>query len=363
MGQKTHKIGHYASRAIERPKDASKEDILKLYARLKEKENFIGPCVSQEFDGAEEKIDVGGLIELLGSDMSETLIGALKTIEQIAEYKLDGLSKVTPIVLRLLKVNSDENVRYGATKALAKLKDQSVSGELVDTVKHDPSEKVKEGAVKALGSIKANDHFDLVADILNQYWDQSIRVRKAAAFALSRLEPEAALGILTNCILNDPDKDVRREAAESVAVCILKMEKNKADTIAHTIATQIDHKEEPECEVRLSVINAITVAESISCVEPLLVALKEDPNPRVRGQAANALAHFFDPRIEKALIESLDRETDGTKKRIALAVAQYAMKNPLGLHDEVCGALIKIQKLFPRDSYIWKEAVKALPAC
>jgi HEAT repeat protein len=234
--------------------------------------------------------------------------------------------------------------------------------DLIHVIKTDKSEKVREGAVKALGLIKATGCQNYLADILGDIWNQSIRVRRAAAFALGRLDPKVSVDLLSDALINDPDKDVRRESAEAIAICLLKLEKDQVSTIVKAIVSQIDFKTEKDHEVRLSVINAITVAEESGCIDELITSLTKDPSDRVRGKAANALSHFFDPRVEKVLIESLDKEKNGVKKRIALALAHYAMRNPLGLHDEVCSALIYIQKHFPRGSYVWKEAVKALPA-
>lgn len=364
MGKGTSKSAKKTPKAFYRSTEAEKKNILELYARLAGRERYTNREEENEFaDTRRESVEVGDLIAELHSESPEIIIDALKKIEKFSEVESGAVINTLPLVLELLLTNSEEGVRYEAARAIGKIRDDvSVEG-LLHTIYNDPSEKVKEAAVKALGHLKAESCLNRLTEILNDVWNQSIRVRRAAAFSLGRLGPKTTISILCDCLTNDPDCDVRREAAESIAICLLKLEKGEAAAVAQAILTQLNSGTEPEPEVRISVINAITVAESISCIDGLISALKKDPNQRVRGQAAHALAHFFDPRIERALIESLDKEEDGVRKRIALSLAHYAMKNPLSLHDDMCDALIHIQQIFPRGSYIWKEAVKALPAC
>lgn len=364
MGRKNKKVCHCASRAIVRSSEAEKRGILELYARLDGKERPARPEIPFELAGTVEKrADIGSLIEQLMTGSADLLIDALNKLGRMADTNGADLSKALPLVLRILKSNPDEPVRYEATKVISKIKNGRAAEDLIYVIGRDPSEKVKEGAVKALGLIRAEGCFAYLSGLLNDIWNQSIRVRRAAAFAIGRLDPKTSVNILCDSLVNDPDAEVRCEAAESMAICLLKLEKNQAGLIVQAVSSQLDFEVEQAHEVRIAVINAVTVTENSNCIDELIATLKKDPHPRVRGQAAHALAHFFDPRIEKALIQSLDREVDGAKKRIALALAYYAMKNPLGLHDEICDALIKVQKIYPRYSYIWKEAVKALPAC
>lgn len=367
MGEKATKLVHQASRIEGGPAAANfseKEEILKIYSSLREKERFAEKDPSIDFpESGVEKIEVSGLIVELRSNSEEIIIDGFKKLERLAERNVAETNKALPLVIEILMTDPREKIRYEATKAIAKIKNRIAVDALMHAIKMDSSEKVKEGAVKALGLIRAGECTNHLVDILNDVWDQSIRVRKAAAFSLGRLDPKVTVNILCDSLINDPDMDVRCEAAESIAICLLKIEKNQAGLIVKTIVSQLDPEVEAEHEVRIAVINVITVAENLDCTDELIGSLENDPHLRVRGQAAHALAHFFDPRIERALIARLDKEEGGLKKRIALALAQYAMKNPLGLHDEVCDALIHIQEQFPRGSYIWKEAVKALPAC
>lgn len=310
-----------------------------------------------------EDVSIKSIVEQLRSTSSEVIIDGLKTLGHVSEAKNCDFATILPYVILLMKSSDDEDVRYEAARVIGKIKDPDAIGELIFAIRGDSSEKVKEGAVRALGFIKDASCFDYLSGLAADIWEQSIRVRRAAVFSIGHLDHPEVISVLRDILVNDPDSDVRVEAAESMSVCFLKMEKVEVSVIAKTILSQIDHRVESASDVRMALINALTVAEDPACIDDLIAVLKNDPSPRVRGQAANALAHFFDPRVEKALLAALTGENEGIKKRVALAVAYYATRNPLSLHDEMCEALIYIQKIYPRDSYIWKEAIRALPAC
>lgn len=364
MAKSIKKTSHQASKAMEKSAGGAKQDILKLYSHLEiKKNNAMNSSLFKSLGANEKGLGTTDLIEILSSDSTELLLDTLRRFEYIIDDKAIDRSKILPLAIKILRTSSDEQIRYEAARALGKLRNTDACRDLISVIENDPSEKVKEGAVKAIGAIRAKEYFAYLVELLEDVWNRSIRVRRAAAFSLRNMEPSSSIAVLSNALTNDPDSDVRKEAAESIGICLFKTEKNQAGAVARAIISQADFEKEPDAEVRIAVINSVCITEYAECIDDIIVVLKNDPNPRVRGEAAYALSRFFDPRVEKALIESLKSEKDGPQKRIALALAQYAMKNPLCLHDEMCKALIYIQKIFPRDSYIWKESVKALPAC
>ena len=363
VGKKTRKLSHQASRGLSHSSEDERQDILNLYTKIKNKGTVQEEEIPFELQGEEKAVDLGGFIEGIRTSSPEIQQDALKRLAHIADIQNIDLAKILPSVTQLVIFSPHEDVRYEATKVIARTKAPEVASILTDVINREESHRVKAGAVKGLGIAKSNRSMSDLIFILSDVWNEVTRVRKAAAFALGRLEADGVIGALCDSLVNDPDVSVRIESAESIAMCLLKMEKNKAISIFQTISSQIQVESESDHRVRAAVIDAMIVAENDACIDGLIVALKNDPEGKVRGKAAHGLAHYFDPRIERALVESLDRETNGVKKRIALALAHYAMRNPLGLHDEVCDALIEIQKLFPKGSYVWKEAVKALPAC
>lgn len=312
------------------PKNTSeKEKILELYKRLEKKGS------AQNVQVPDEVFDENG----------------------VHEYELNPAE-----ILAMIRSAQDEDTIVECIRKLGKMRAVVAEDVLAAILHQSKSEKIKASAIRALGFISPEKYYDEFVDLLEDVFGQSIRVRKASAFAVSRGEPIQVVNILVNTIFNDPDPDVRIESAEVIAIVLMKLEKNLSADIAKTLTTHIDHENEADENVRIAILNALTVSECDESIDEMISVLKSDPSGRVRGQAASALSHFFDPRIEMALIESFDKEDEGTRKRIALAIAAYAMKNPLGLHDEICKSLIKIQKIYPRDSYIWKEAVKAMPA-
>lgn len=363
MGESNYKNRHQASIAIVNGNSSEKKSILNLYSRIIKKKK---PESHISEDSAVESVENDSaydLAELLRVREKTILVDTLKKImHQEFDQNFDKEILAIPI-RKLLMSHPDESVRYLSTKSIGSLKDSNSVSILINTIYSDFSEKVKEGAVRAIGLIGIKETFQIINKLLKDVWGQSIRVRSASAFALAHIDAKASTQILIETLVADPDEDVRSEAAKAIGLCLKQSENEVAETIATEIMTQVDYKVEESENVRINILDVITSLKHIDFIDFIIKVLEEDPSERVRGKAANTLVHFFDPKIENALIRRLNTEDEGVKKRIALAIAQYAMKNPLGLHDEVCNALIEIQKIYPKESYIWKEAVKALPAC
>lgn len=343
---------------------AEKEAVLQKYSELNKKEFSHKTEIPLDMlKSGKIEAETSAIIADLKSPSPDVLLATFRNIEAIADSGNHQMEMVVPSVVNILENHIDEKLRYEATKVLSKIGHESASEFLICVAMNDTSEKVKDGAIRAIGYLKSEKCFANLVEILENYWEQSIRVRSAAAFALGRLNPKNSAYELSNAVVGDPDPDVRREAAEALSVCLLKLDKEEASRITEGVGSQISPENEADEGVRIAVINAITVAEAEVCIDKLVAALEKDPSDRVRGQAAHALSHYFDPRIESALVRSLAVENEEVKKRVALAIAHYAIKNPIALRKEISDALIYIQKYFPKGSYIWKEAVKALPAC
>ena len=364
VGHERKKNSHSASRVVGSSDEGSREDILELYSRLKKKsDERMKKDPVDYFEQTAEKPTIEGFLKNLRSDIEEDVVDALKMIGREAENSKVDLSDLINPIISILHTSYDDDLRYHVVRTIGKMRETSARDLLVSIVENDTSLKVRVAAVKALGLIRSEGSLEMLINLLGDIWNTDIAIRKAAAFSLSRLDPDSATDYLIESLINDPDSDVRKEAAEALSVILLKKNKADADQVARSVSSRIFDENELNSDVRIAVINVIMVSECADAIDDLMFVLVSDSSPRVRGQAAHALAHYFDPRIERALLESLDREEGGSKKRMALALAQYAMRNPLSMHDEVCEKLIRLQKEFPKYSYIWKEAVKALPAC
>ena len=143
-----------------------------------------------------DKKDLPRLLALLQHDEGWVRINAAKTIGWLGDK-----SAVEPIAKLL-----------AATKAEA---DFGYSGAFKDEEYNDPAPRWREGLIRALGILKAHQHTDLIAGILND--ERSVaEIRRAAADALADLGNKKALAVLEEASLNHSVYSVRHVARDAV---------------------------------------------------------------------------------------------------------------------------------------------------
>jgi HEAT repeat protein len=143
--------------------------------------------------------------------------------------------------------------------------------------------------------IKACKDLDVLLDALKNrsfYGD-----RKAAATALGNLGNEQAIGPLIQA-LDDEDKDVRKAAAEALAVI-------GAASVAH-LAEVLDRKES-SVSARTNAVEALSKIEDARCAEYIIRALK-DNRASVRWTAAFCLGDMECQEAVDPLILALNDE-------------------------------------------------------
>jgi HEAT repeat protein len=354
---------HSASRAACRPDGNEKKSILEVYARIENKKKPYDIEVPPEFSEGGEEPRIGELLEAIFLPSGDIQLVSLKELGRVIPTLSKERSRLLiPYITPLLKETYHEDIRCESIKLLGKIGDTSPLPHIAMIAKTTDSPRLKEEAVRAIGVLKGRRYLEFISDLLQEIYDEPVAVRKAAAFAIGRIDPKGSIWALVESAINDPSPEVRRTASITISNNLPRLERETAKAVVLKMSAQIHEDVEQDEDVRVAVVNMMSIAIDDIFITELMECLKNDPSPRVRGEAANALSHYFSPDIERALIDSFNKEDGEARERIALAIAQYAMKNPLVLHDEICSTLIEIQKTFPRGSYIWKVAVKALPA-
>jgi HEAT repeat protein len=216
-------------------------------------------------------------------------------------------------LVRMLE-DPDALARSGAVVAMGRLRDPGFAQHLVP---HLSPEKEKSGLVRsdvciALGRLKSPDAVEPLLETLKSDEDPVVRREAARAAAEFGADPRMVLGLVR--ALRDPDASVSWRAEVS-----LRLKKNPSQDVIDVILSGLKN---PDEKVRAGAADAIALAGRASLaawlvpvkdssafvrgrkcralgilkapetIPALGKALKDDPDPGVRGAAASALSHF-----------------------------------------------------------------------
>jgi HEAT repeat protein len=145
--------------------------------------------------------------------------------------------------------------------------------------------------------------------------DAAVTMRMFIVPALGEFSVDDGLPALINAALNDPERDVRRKAINSIAVLAMGMANLKpprplaSDELTDALVKLADDPDElirSETAFALGVVAA--TPESDSRLTAALEGLADDPFIDARFNAAGALARLGSPRAAAAMAEMLDPE-------------------------------------------------------
>jgi len=183
--------------------------------------------------------------------------------------------------------DSEEFVRWQAAEALAAQEAGRVFPALAAAL-DDPEPLRRAGAAEALGHLGG----EAAASILGQHVaDPDPRVRAALAAALGQTCDLTCLSLLVG-LLTDGEPAVRRAAARALG--------RLADPKAAAPLAAVPAQDRQPLLVRRATSAAIAAAPHPDARPQLLAALA-DPDPQVRGYAAQALGHVGDEAASGAL--------------------------------------------------------------
>lgn len=213
-------------------------------------------------------------------ELSLRLVNNTELVKSYITYRLGSLPKFDP-----LKTNWDE---YDTVNAFTVLSELTVS----------------EG-YKGLAPVFASM---LEAD--------GARIRRQAVRVLGHLEYKAAAGKLTEMVVDDPNRNVRIEAAEALGR--MKAGEESAKTLIALLAQGelLDSRlcwalgEMGSQKAVTALIQVIDKSPAMLAlgkignplaIKPLITVLQTSNDPRIRGYAARALGHFETPEVLEAL--------------------------------------------------------------
>jgi len=184
--------------------------------------------------------------------------------------------------------------------------------DLIEALGHD-EERVRAWCTEALGNIGPSAQAAVPRMMVALRNDQSELVRKDSAYAVGKIDTQAAsLAMLTEAVQHDQAPKVRGEAAEAIA---------KIDRKARHIDVLVEALRDDEDEtVRTCAARALyLLGPRASPVVPALTAALEDPSHRVRAVATTALSNAG-PKAKSA-VPTLRRLLTNPDHNVRLNVA------------------------------------------
>jgi HEAT repeat protein len=200
----------------------------------------------------------------------------------------------------------DVNVKYNAIIALGELNSISMANKL-ETMLSDSNAQVRMGIVKTLGVLRQNSS---IVRLINITGDWDPQVRKEAIIALTRYPQDKKISDVICKLTSDPSSDVRAVSINSVGVLKLN---NKTNLL-------INSMDDWDSGCRKAAATALGIMMDKKAVKPLLVALKSDPDYKVRVEAARSLGEIGDvsARLELQNATNDWNEAVSTAARISI---------------------------------------------
>lgn len=208
-------------------------------------------------------------------------------------------------LVRLLREDSDAEVRRAAANALGELEAEEAVPALADALRKDASADVRHTAAWALGQIESAAAVPALVAALG---DSSRDVRETATWALGQIEDSSAVPALVR-VLRGNEIEVARKAAwalgqiedpaavDGLVAALSSSDAELRQTAAWALGQIEDGRAAPglvklmkdsNSEVRAAAIHALGQLDDEAAVPGLVQALA-DPDPNVRAYAAHAL--------------------------------------------------------------------------
>jgi HEAT repeat protein len=244
------------------------------------------------------------LLEMLKSPRTETRLQAMKALGNLGNAGKDAVP-----ALRALLRHEDKAVADQAARSLAQIGPYALY-ELVKALE-DPSAVVRVRAMKAIGTMGCQlGHAIAVPAVAKLLRSTNKSLRKQAATTLGEIGPEAScVADLLMPLLRDREAAVRQAAAAALT-------RIGPDAVPG-ILKGIDND---DLDVRLAAIQALSlISDSDEAVAALVQCLR-DIDPRVRSEAAAALARTGAPaRVAMPMLIQMLKENNFEVQKQAFA--------------------------------------------
>lgn len=275
------------------------------------------------------EVGARALLEMLDTEVADALLEAARLPEHPGALEILWLLgksedlRATEILLERLK-DSNPRIREIAAAALAEIGDVQALQPLIEALQ-DSSPEVRDTAAMALGELRDSRAVQPLIQLL-----ENPETQQVAAWALATIGDRRAVPVLEN-LVQQADSDAMRAMALRA---LGRMSDGKDVSLFIQCLQDSSH---------LVVIEACKILGELQedrATEALFTVFETTTHPRVRLNAAVALAKTGDPRANDYLITVLHRDEDWAHRLNALLglreqqqeeAAQQALRT--ALHD------------------------------
>lgn len=209
------------------------------------------------------------------------------------------------ILLGLLHDGSAE-IRRTAVESLGKIGDQKAISPVAELIT-DRSPLVRRAAAQAAGRLGASSMKEVMPRLLDVLTDPNESVRRAAAEAIGELDPPSELLSGLPDLLASPNVEIRRSAV----LALLQIESSA------WVASLRKAMQDSDPDVRQGAVAALGETGIPSVVPSIRERLMQDPDPRVRAEAAYRLRTVSDEGTRAALKRVAEADHNQTVRRWA----------------------------------------------
>lgn len=253
------------------------------------------------------EVGARSLLEMLDTEVVDALLEAAATPEHpglLEVLWLLGKSedlRATEILLERLR-DSDPRLREIAAAALAEIGDVQALQPLIEALQ-DSSPEVRDAAAMALGELRDSRAVQPLIDLLADPETQQV-----AAWALATIGDRRAAPVLEKLALEGDSAPMRGMAVRSLG--------RMSD--GEEVSLFIRCLEDPSHLVVIEACKILGELQEDTATAALFKVFDSTPHPRVRLNAAVALAKIGDPRANEYLIAILQEDGDWGRRLNAL---------------------------------------------
>jgi HEAT repeat protein/MFS family permease len=195
----------------------------------------------------------------------------------------------------------------------------------------DPDPDVREEAARALGRIRAPE---TVEPLIQHLRDPACTIRPEAASALGLIGDARAVPALVEG-LSCPEPEIQQACARALEMIRKPTPRPRQVRLAlralrgpegeMTVPQIIERLNDPDADVREEAARALGRLRSLEAVEVLIVHMR-DPASKIRSEAALALGEIGDARAIPALVECLASESSEVQDACARALGDIGSR-------------------------------------
>ncbi len=214
--------------------------------------------------------------------------------------------------------DSDESIRNQAALSLGWMGEKEVVNPLIHVLLNDKSEKVRANAAMSLGQLGFEEAID---SLIKSLKDEDYNVRGMSIYSLGLMKATTALGALIELLKNDPDREARIAAAETLA------QLGKEEAIQPLVFTFVNEENK---DVKREAKESFEKLAKLHNTKGIELLIKEEEADKTKRAIA------FHQKEREKIIDSLQNKEIEKKRseKIATLVLELPQQLDYAIHNE-----------------------------